>query len=96
MLRHGAIYTVDAARSWAEAVAVKDGRIVFVGSDQAASALIGPRTKVVDLGGRLVLPGFVDAHVHPVSGGMELGLCNLNDLPDAAATLAKVRECAAA
>jgi predicted amidohydrolase YtcJ len=48
---------------------------------------------VVDLGGRLVLPGFVDAHIHPISGGIELGLCSLNDLPDAQAMLEKVRAC---
>jgi predicted amidohydrolase YtcJ len=95
VLRHGALYTVDAVRSWAQAVAVKDGRIVYVGSDAGVAAQVGPRTKVVDLAGRLVLPGFVDAHIHPVSGGIELGLCNLNDLPDAPATLAKIRACAA-
>jgi predicted amidohydrolase YtcJ len=87
------VYTVDAARSWAEAVAVRDGRIAYVGSDRGAAAYVGPRTKVVDLGGRLVLPGFVDAHIHPVSGGIELGQCDLNDLPDAAAILEKVRQC---
>ena len=95
VLRHGVVYTVDAARSWAQAVAVKDSRIVYVGSDLGAAALVGHGTKVLDLGGRLVLPGFVDAHIHPVSGGIELSLCNLNDLPDAPATLTKVRACAA-
>jgi predicted amidohydrolase YtcJ len=72
---------------------VKDGRLLYVGSDRGAALHVGPRTKVVDLGGRLVLPGFVDAHIHPVSGGIELGQCNLNDLPDAAAILEKVRRC---
>ncbi len=95
VLRNGAVYTVDAARSWAQAVAIRDGRLTYVGSDRGVAAQVGPRTKVVDLGGRLVLPGFVDAHIHPVSGGVELGQCNLNDLPDAPATLAKVRACAA-
>jgi len=95
VLRGGAVYTVDAARSWAQAVAVKDGRIVFVGSDRGVAAHVGAGTKVVDLHGRMVLPGFVDAHIHPVSGGIELGQCDLNDLPDARATLEKVRQCAA-
>jgi predicted amidohydrolase YtcJ len=93
VLRGGAIYTVDAARSWAEAVAVKQGRLVYVGSDRGVAAHVGPQTKVVDLGGRLVLPGFVDAHIHPVSGGVELGQCDLNGLPDAPAILEKVRAC---
>jgi predicted amidohydrolase YtcJ len=95
VLRGGRVYTVDAARSWAEAVAVKDGRLVYVGSTRGAAAHVGPRTKVVELGGRLVVPGFVDAHIHPVSGGVELGQCNLNDLPDARSILDKVRQCAA-
>jgi predicted amidohydrolase YtcJ len=94
VLRGGVVYTVDAARSWAQALAVKGGRLVYVGSDHGVAARIGPRTQVVDLGGRLVLPGFVDAHVHPVSGGVELGQCNLNDLPDAKSIFDKVRKCA--
>ena len=92
----GAVYTVDAARSWAQAVAVRDGRIVYVGSDAGARALVGPKTRVLSLEGRLVLPAFQDAHVHPVSGGIELGQCNLNDLATKEAILDQVRACAAA
>ncbi|MEO8277815.1 MAG: amidohydrolase [Thermoanaerobaculia bacterium] len=94
MLKNGAIYTVDAARSWAEAVAVRGDRLIFVGADREAAAFIGPRTQVVDLGGRFVLPGFEDRHVHPVSGGVELTQCNLNNSADRAAVLAKVKACA--
>lgn len=54
------------------------------------------QTRVLDLVGRMVLPGFHDAHVHPVSGGVELAQCNLNDLPTGEAVIAKVRACAAA
>lgn len=79
LLRNGVIYTVDAARRWAEAVAVRDGRIVFVGSNKDAKSFTGARTRVIDLQGKLVLPGFHDSHVHPISGGIELGECNLND-----------------
>jgi predicted amidohydrolase YtcJ len=96
VLTHAAVYTMDPARSWAEAVAVRGGRIVFVGSAQGARAYTGPGTRVLDLSGRMVLPGFQDAHIHPVSGGVELTQCDLNDLPDEAAVAAKVRECAAA
>ncbi len=95
VLDGAAVYTLDAARSWAQAVAVRDGRIVFVGTSAGAKALVGPKTRVVNLAGRMLLPGFQDAHVHPVSGGVELTQCNLNDLPDVKAVLAKVRECAA-
>ncbi len=91
----GAVYTVDPARSWAQAVAIRGGRIAFVGTDTGAQAFVGPKTRVVKLEGRMLLPGFQDAHIHPVSGGVELGQCNLNDLPKAEQVLAKVKECAA-
>jgi predicted amidohydrolase YtcJ len=80
VLRNGAIYTMNAAREWAEAVAVDGGRIVYVGTDSAVKKWIGSRTQVIDLQGRMVLPGFHDSHVHPLSGGIELGECNLNGL----------------
>ena len=56
VLRGGHAYLVDAARSWAQAVAVADGRIVAVGTDAEVSALIGPHTEVMDLAGRMLLP----------------------------------------
>jgi len=80
ILTGGFVYTMDATRSAAEVVAVRDGRIVYVGTPSGAQALRGSATRVVDLSGRMVLPGFHDAHVHPVSGGMELAQCNLNGL----------------
>jgi hypothetical protein len=80
VLRNGAIYTMDAARTWAEAVAIDDGRIVYVGAKDGLKPWLGARTKLVDLQGKMVLPGFHDSHVHPISGGIELGECNLNGL----------------
>lgn len=77
-LRGGAIYTVDGARSWAQAIAIDDGRIVYVGTDAGASDYIGPETQVVDLKGRMVVPGFQDVHIHPISGGIEAIGCDLN------------------
>ena len=93
VLTHGAMYTMDASRRWTEAVAVREGRLVAVGSDAEVRLLAGPATRVVDLGGRFVMPAFHDAHVHPVSAGVELGQCNLNDLSTAEATLAAVKRC---
>jgi hypothetical protein len=61
----GAVYTADAARSWATAVAVRGDRIVYVGDDNTARAYVGKGTRVVDLAGRMLLPGFQDSHVHP-------------------------------
>jgi predicted amidohydrolase YtcJ len=76
---NGAVYTVDAARSRAQAVAVRDGRIAAVGTDAHVRQLVGPRTEIVDLDGRMLLPGFQDAHVHPPAGGLEMLQCNLSD-----------------
>jgi predicted amidohydrolase YtcJ len=76
---NGAVYTADASRSWAEAVAVLDGRIVAVGSNDDVAAFRGPGTEVVDLAGRMLVPGFQDAHVHPVNGGLDMLQCNLRD-----------------
>ncbi len=91
VLRNGAVYTVDAARSWASAVAVRSGRIVYVGTDSLPPALIGPKTEVVNLAGKMVLPGFQDAHVHPVSSGVELGECRLDDVTSARAATDTIR-----
>jgi len=77
---NGSVYTVDATRTRANAVAVEDGRIVAVGSDDDIRDRIGDTTEVVDLGGRMLLPGFQDAHVHPVSGGVDRLQCDLHDL----------------
>lgn len=79
VLRRGAVYTVDAARTWAESVAIAGGRIVAVGVDRDVSPRIGPKTRVIDLAGKMVLPGFHDAHVHPSAGiydsDCQLGEC---------------------
>ncbi len=77
---NGAVYTVDAARSWAQAVAVRDGRIVAVGTDDAIRGLAGSSTDVVDLAGGMLVPGFQDSHVHPVGGGIDMLQCDLHHL----------------
>ncbi|SFL43080.1 amidohydrolase [Rugamonas rubra] len=76
--RNGYVYTVDAHDSVRQALAVRGGRIVYVGDDAGAAAHIGKRSKVVDLGGRMLMPGLVDGHMHPQSGGARLLNCNLN------------------
>ena len=63
------VYTVNPAQPWASELAVEDGRIVYVGED--ASAFVDPGTRVVNLDGRMILPGFQDAHAHPASGGVK-------------------------
>jgi predicted amidohydrolase YtcJ len=76
---NGSVYTVDAARRWTRAVAVRGGRIVAVGTDDDVRSLIGARTEVHDLRDRMLLPGFQDAHVHPPSGGVEMLQCDMNE-----------------
>ena len=64
ILENGTIYTIDAGNTVAEAIALKDGKILFVGTKAGAEAYKGSATDVVDLNGKVVMPGFVDAHVH--------------------------------
>ncbi|UCE92233.1 MAG: amidohydrolase [Methanobacteriota archaeon] len=66
VIRNGRVYTVNDAQPWTEAVAVRGDRIVHVGSDKSVEAFIGPETETIDLKGRMVLPGIIDAHVHSV------------------------------
>jgi len=70
VLKNGVIYTVDGARSRAEALAVKDGVFLYVGTNKGVARYVGKDTRVTDLGGKLVLPGFIDAHCHP-SGAVD-------------------------
>jgi predicted amidohydrolase YtcJ len=70
-LVNGAVYTQDATQPWAQAVAIRNGRYVAVGSSAAIRALAGQRTRVVDLHGRMLMPGLVDAHIHAVEGANE-------------------------
>ncbi|MEV5937895.1 amidohydrolase [Streptomyces sp. NPDC051994] len=86
----GPVLTLDAARSRATTVAVTGERITAVGHDEVRE-LIGPQTEVVDLAGKLLIPGFQDAHVHPVSAGIELARCDLTGTRTEADTLAAVR-----
>lgn len=77
---HGKIHTQNARREVAQALALRGERIIAVGSDQSVSALAGPKTRVVDLKGKLMLPGFIDAHTHPAESAQMLGKCSLNDV----------------
>jgi predicted amidohydrolase YtcJ len=79
-----------------DAVAVRDGRIVFVGSSAEVQPVIGPGTRVIELDGETMLPGFQDAHVHPIEGGMLSSACDLHDLADANAYLEAITAHAAA
>ena len=96
VLTGGRIFTADAAKTWAEALAVKDGRIIAVSGDGDVRSLIGPGTRHVGLRGRTVTPGFQDAHVHPTHGGLARLRCELHDVRGRDACLDVVAAYAAA
>jgi len=96
VLVNGKVWTGDPGRPWAEAVAVRDGKIVMVGTAAEARRLSPSGTKLVDLGGSLVLPGFIDSHTHFLAGGFSLKSIQLRDAKDrqdfAGRIAAKARE----
>src|SRR5688572_5349664 len=77
ILTNARIYTVDAARPRAQAVAIRSGRIIFVGSAQEVTALRGATTRVLDLAGKTVIPGMIDAHGHLTGLGSTLRMVDL-------------------
>jgi predicted amidohydrolase YtcJ len=81
VLQSGYIYTVDERNTIQQAIAIQRGRIVYVGTDQGARAFIGKQTNVIDLHGRMVMPGLVDTHNHAIAGGSQLLDCDLNYAP---------------
>jgi predicted amidohydrolase YtcJ len=92
VLRNGVIWTVDEKNPRAEAIASRDDRIIYVGSDAAIEQFIGPNTTVVDLGGKFVTPGFNDNHVHFDSTGKLLYGLNLLDVSDEAGFVERIRD----
>jgi predicted amidohydrolase YtcJ len=96
LLTGGAVYTVDDSRTTAQALAVKDGQITAVGAAADLARLAGPTTRVIELEGRTVLPGFQDAHLHPLDGGLLSLVCNLHDTTSAEDCLAEIARYSAA
>ena len=76
--RNGVIFTADARNRTAEALAIRDGRIVYVGSNQGVAPFVGAATVSVDLKGRFLMPGLIDGHMHPLEAGVQLLKCSLN------------------
>ncbi len=79
MCIQGQIWTGDAVRPWAEAVAVRDDRILAIGARDDVAKLIGPDTEIIDAGDGLVVPGLIDSHIHLIDGGLRLASVQLRD-----------------
>ena len=91
----GKVFTLDAQHPWAQAVAMMGDKIVAVGEDAQIEKLREPGTKVIDAAGRLVLPGFVDCHIHFLDGSLSLGRVNLEGAKDASDIQQRLRDYAA-
>jgi predicted amidohydrolase YtcJ len=92
VLTGGRVWTGDDGRPWAEAVAIRSNRLAAVGSAAEIAALTGPDTRVMELEGRFVSPGFIDNHTHFGSAGALLLGVNLLDVADQASLIRRVRE----
>ena len=91
VLLNGSVWTVDPDQPWAEAVAVKEDKIQEVGSTSEIRKVVGNETKVIDLNGDLVLPGFIDSHTHFLDGGFSLLSIDLRDVKSKEEFVARIK-----
>ncbi|WP_394836340.1 amidohydrolase [Pendulispora rubella] len=97
ILRGGAVHAMDGARTVATAIAVREEQIVAVGSDALVNTYVGANTKITELHGQMVLPGFIDAHIHSAEGSRSIGKCSLVNTANRMAEIrAAVQACIAA
>lgn len=96
VLTNGKVYTVNEAQEWAEAVAIKGNKIVFVGSTEDAQAYISESTEVTDLDGKTMMPGFVSAHDHLIASAWTNYGVQIYNAKDKAEALAMIKEYAEA
>src|SRR6185369_4353653 len=89
------IHTMDTRRTIARSIAVLNGKIIAVGTDADTKALIGANTRVIDAGGKLVLPGFNDAHVHFLETGAQLSSVDLRSARSPEEFVQRIKEFAA-
>jgi len=91
---NGAIYTVDSSNPWSEAVAIRDGRFIHVGSNEAVEEFIGPETRRIDLHGKMAMPGLYDLHIHFLQGSEETIFgCRFSESATPAAITAAIKKC---
>jgi predicted amidohydrolase YtcJ len=84
LIVHAKVYTLDPQKPWAQAIAIRHGKIQAVGRDEEVERYRGIGTKRIDAGGKLVLPGFTDCHIHFLDGSLSLGRVNLEGAKDPA------------
>ena len=94
LMLNGKVYTVNHEQSWAEAIAITDGRIIWVGNSEEANQWQGEGTRTIDLGGKMVLPGFQDIHIHPVHSGVSYQQCALFDVEGVELLQQRIKQCA--
>lgn len=75
---NGTIFTADSSNTIAEAIAFSEGKVILVGTDIEVEAVKGANTEIIDLQGKMLMPGIVDSHLHPFWGGLQLSGCNLD------------------
>ena len=85
-------YTMNPEQPWADAVVIKGDKIIFVGDEQDALSYQNNATQIVDMPHGMVLPGFIDSHVHLLSGGIEMNDCRLHDLETPAEIYQTIRD----
>jgi predicted amidohydrolase YtcJ len=96
ILMNGRIATQDERRSFVHAVAIQNGRFAAVGSNERIMALRGTKTDIIDLGGRTVIPGLNDSHMHPIRGGLNYNMeLRWDGVPSVADALRMLKEQAA-
>jgi predicted amidohydrolase YtcJ len=81
VFRNGKVYTADSHGTIAQAIAIRAGRIVYVGTNEGVAPFIAASTNLTDLQGRFLMPGLIDGHMHPLEGGLVLRKCSLNYEP---------------
>ncbi|MFP6810016.1 MAG: amidohydrolase [Pseudohongiellaceae bacterium] len=94
LMLNGKVYTVNHEQSWAEAIAITDGRIIWVGNSEDANQWQGEGTRTIDLGGKMVMPGFQDIHIHPVHSGVSYQQCALFDVEGVELLQQRIKQCA--
>jgi predicted amidohydrolase YtcJ len=92
IIQHAKIFTADEKRPWAQSIAIYKGKIAAVGTDDEVTRMRGIGTKMIDAGGKLVLPGFTDCHIHFLSGGLGLQRVNLEGAQDLAEIFARLQK----